>query len=144
MSEYTLGQIHERITEIDSTIFKAETAQITLADDEYRSLKIEVEALMQVLAENLAKETGRTVAEAYADRKKIRDLDWIELTCKRHREIYPEPVPAHDAIIASAFGDEKKSSEQVGEELNRIFGYMFVNHQPKPIPKKGFFRRLFS
>lgn len=45
--------------------------------------------------------------------------------------MFPEPVPEHDAIIASAFGDKTKSGKQIAEELNKIYGYMFVNHQPK-------------
>jgi|ERR1017187_79192 hypothetical protein len=147
MGELTLGQINERITEIDSVIFKAQTAQIILTDEEYGVLKIEVEALMQVLAEHLAAEMGRPVEQVYADRQKVRDLDWIAMTGNRHKEIFPVPVPAHDAIIASAFGDNTKSREQVAQEINQIFGYMFVNHQSKAKvapKKKGFLSRILN
>jgi hypothetical protein len=151
MAQLTLGQIHERISEIDETIFQAETAQITLTDEEYGSLKIQVETLMQILAEGIASNSGKTFAQCYADRQKVRDADWIAMTYKRHMQMFPEPVPEHDAVIASAFGDKTKSGKQIAEELNKIYGYMFVNHQPKPVPspppaptKRGVLRRLFE
>ena len=59
MPQLTLGQIHERISEIDSTIFQAQTAQITLTDEDYRSLEIEVETLMQILAQVSHQNVGR-------------------------------------------------------------------------------------
>jgi hypothetical protein len=147
MGEFTSGQMNERITEIDSLIFKAQTAQIALTDEEYEALKIEVESLMHVLAEHLSVEMGRPVAEVYADRQKVRDLDWIAMMAEHHKKIFPVPVPAHDAIIAAAFRDKRKSSEQVARELNHLFGYMFVNHQTKTKPilkKKGFLARIFN
>lgn len=149
MPQLTLGQIHERISEIDKTIFQAETAQVALTDEEYGSLKLQVETFMQILAEGIASNSGKTVAQCYADRQKVRNADWIEMTCKRHMQMFPEPVPEHDAIIASAFGDNAKSDKQIAEELNKIFGYMFVNHQSRPTPppaptKRGFLQRLFK
>ena len=153
MAQLTLGQIHERISEIDSTLFQAQTAQVTLSDEEYGSLKVEAETLMQVLAEHLAPRTGKTVAQCYSDRQRVRDSNWIAMTCKRHMQMFPEAVAEHDAIIASAFGDKTKSDKQVAEELNKIYGYMFVNHQPKPVPqpppapaptKRGVLQRLFE
>ena len=152
MPELTLGQIHVRIKEIDSALFQAQTAQTSLTDEQYRALAVEVQELMRILSEALAKSSGKSVEDCYAERQTVRNADWLVMTTKRHMETFPEPIPEHDAIIASAFDQtNKKSNEQIAVELNKVYGYMFVNHQPKTEPaptppptKKTFLRRLLK
>jgi hypothetical protein len=141
----TLKEADDRITEIDGEIFKADTAQVSMTWEHYCALKIEADSLMKVLCEELAKEMNRPLDVVVKDRTTVRFLDRLELTCKRHREIYPVPIPAHDEIIKSAFSDASKPSKDRAAELDSIFGYMFANAptDPRPpAPRKGLIRRL--
>jgi hypothetical protein len=147
MAEYTYSQLHEKITEIDALIFRADTGQISLTWEQYTSLKEDAETLMKLLAEGIAESGGHTYAEAYAARQKVRDLDLIAATTKLHRELHPEANPENDAIVAAAF-DESSSKESRDEAFGKflaIFEYLFVNAPRPPVeaPRKGFVRRLF-
>ena len=76
--------------------------------------------------------------KVFRDREKVRYLDRLELMIMRHKEIFPAPVPAHDAIIKNVFGDSGKSNEEVVADLDNIFGYMFLNAPADPNPpRKG-------
>jgi hypothetical protein len=147
MSDLTVRDVGERMKEIDLLLFMIDTAQISMSWEEYCALKIEADALMKLLAEELAKEMNRPFEVVIKDLKIARHLDRLEMTIERHKFIYPVPDPAHDAIIKSAFGDSTKSDAQVTAELDTVFGYMFANAPTDPnppVPRKSFFQRLFD
>jgi hypothetical protein len=147
MAEYTFGQLDEKITEIDSLIFRAGTGQISLTLEQYKSLKEDAETLMNLIAKGIAESGGHTFAEAHAARQKVRDLDLIAETAKLHCELHPESNPPNDAIVKAAF-DESSSQEARDEAYGKflaMFKYIFVNapRPPAEAPRKGFLRTLF-
>jgi len=146
MTEYTVGWLDAKITEVDALIFKADTAQISLTWEQYKALKDDAEMMMNLLAENVAQSSGRPIEEMYEARALVRRMNYFTATTARHLELYPNPNPKQDEMIRSAFHDSK-SDEETTRKLIQFYGYMFANAPRDPnsaAPQKGFFRRLFS
>jgi hypothetical protein len=147
MAGDTLAEISEKITEVDSLIFRADTGQISLTWEQYKSLHEDGETLMNMLAESLAHYNGKTTAEMYEERGKVRRMNRLAATAARHLELHPEPNPAEDAIFAAAFNDKTKTPEQVSKEISAIYAYLFVNQPVEPVvppPRRGLFGRIFG
>jgi uncharacterized protein YdcH (DUF465 family) len=143
----TLGQANERITELDDLIFKVETGQVPMSWEEYQSLKIEVEALMDVLAQNLSSHTGHTYEQAYEPRQNVRMLEKMGAIMKRHIELHPEDRNKNDPLIIAALHggkDGRGIDFKAFDQLSKRFDYIFENRPRPPAGNlKGFLRRLF-
>jgi len=143
----TYGEVDKTISEIDERLFNAETAQIKVSWEEYSALKLEADALMDVLAKAMSEEDGKSFDECYLLRQKLRAINKLSSMGELHMKLHPEPNPENDAIIASAFGgleDGTKTHAEASAEIASIFDYLFANapHPPEE-PKRGFFRRIF-
>lgn len=144
----TLAEVDERITALDDLIFKIETGQIPASWEEYEARRIEAEALMKVLAENLSSLQGITYKEAFDPRQQIRSLNKISAVVERHIAFHPEDKHKDDPLLIAAVHNGTDGSEfdpQAIEKFISRFNYMFEKcpkpHQEKP---KGFFKRLFN
>jgi hypothetical protein len=144
MNGETLGEISEKISEIDSLIFRADTGQITITWEQYKSLHEDVETLMNMLAQSLAQRNGSSAAAMYEERDKVRRSMRLAATVERYCELHPGPDPAVDAIFRVALKDESASAQ---EKLADLMMPMFAN---KPVPpatadtKRGFLGRMFG
>lgn len=130
----TLGEANERITELDDLIFRAETGQAPMSWREYQSLKIEVEALMDVLARNLSAQTGCSYDQAYEPRQNVRTLEKMAAIVMRHLELHPEDRNMQDPLILAALHGGKDGSgvdATLLEQLLTRFKSLFEDG-PKP------------
>jgi hypothetical protein len=143
----TLDEASERITELDTLIFKVETGQVPMSWEEYRTLQVEVEALMEGLAKNLSSLKGCSYEEAYEPRQKIRIFSRMGAMANRHLQLHPEACDKEDPLLIAAFHSGDDGNEINYEAFERFFeqfSYIFENC-PKPPPEKpkGVFTRLF-
>jgi hypothetical protein len=143
MSGTTYEEINERISEIDSLIFRADTGQISLAWEQYASLHEDGETLMKILAEGLALQNGSAMEEMYRERDKVRRMNRLVATAERDLELHPEPNPREDAIIKAACNDKTKTPEQVTREIESVYAYMFANKPVAPANRKSLLQRIF-
>jgi hypothetical protein len=93
VAEATLRQIDERITEIDSLLFKGITGQIPMIEPKRLSLEAEATELMKILAAAISERGEYDYATAYEEREKVRRSFRIAAITARHVELHPEPDP---------------------------------------------------
>jgi hypothetical protein len=149
MAGETLREISDKIGEVDSLIFKADTGQITLTWDQYKSLHKDGEALMKMLAESLAHFNGSTAAAMYEERDKVRRSSRFAATVARYAELHPEDDPELNAIFKAAFGDDDRAAKIAQDQLAELWASMFVNKPVEPLPttqpptRTGLYQRIF-
>ena len=144
MNGETLGEISEKISEMDSLIFRADTGQVTINWEQYKSLHEDVETLMNMLAQSLAHHNGSSAAAMYEERAKVRRSVRFAASLERFTELHPGPDPTVDAIFRGAFKDQSADAQ---EQLADLIAPMFANKPVPPVPsdvKKGFLRRMFG
>ena len=141
----TVGEIHERILELDDLLVRADMGQISMEWEEYQALVEEADGLMNLLAKTTSDLNGKSYEEMYTLFAKQRIINRMSAIAERHVELHPESNPKDDAIVAAAFegiNNGTKTPEQGMHECMSIFAYL-VEDGPKP-PRVGFFGRLFS
>jgi hypothetical protein len=128
MEMMTLGEIDERITELDALIFRAETGQVAMSWQELEAHVVEADVLMNVLAENIAEKTGCTYEEANGPREKLRIVTRMKTVLGRHIELHPEELDRVDPEIQEAFAT---GDVEIFKRIMDRYKYLFVNC-PRP------------
>lgn len=139
----TLGEIGERITELDALIFRVETGQVAMSSQDLEARVIEADALMNVLAKNIAEKTGCTYEEAYEPRKKLRILTRMTAILERHLELHPEEEGRVDPEIQEAFAT---GDVEIFKRIMDRYKYLFANCPRPPTTHmlKTILSRLFN
>jgi hypothetical protein len=132
----TLDEANEELLRLDELLFKAETGQIKMSWDEYRSLQESADALMVAYARGLSESTGRSYEAMYELRMSKRAIDKEMATSKLHLKLHPNfiPTPEQHELLKRAYASEIPSEEATLalEQFNRqVYGYLFVN-APRP------------
>lgn len=143
----TVGEVHERITELDALIFKVETGQVSMTWEEYRTLQVEAESLMEVWAQNVSSAKVSTFEKAFELRQKMRTLDRLTAITERHLELHPEDIGKENQNLIATFQSGEDGNQVALEAFKRYvneFNYLFENC-PKPPEEKtrGLLQRLF-
>jgi len=148
MAEYTLGWISEKISEIDDLIFRADTGQITLTAPQYESLQEDAKSLMNTLAEDMAHRSGKSAAEMYEEREKVRRAIRLAATATRYTELHPEEDPEVDAIFKAMSSDDVEVAAIAQRRVAELWASIFVNKcneqaLPPPLPPMTLRQRIF-
>jgi hypothetical protein len=134
----TLGQLDERLTEIDRSLLRASLGEVLLGAGERSALEHEGEMIARLLAQELGKHHNKPAEEIYEMRESIRQLNFIAGVGARYRELHPEPNPEHDRIIAEACEGLKngtKTNEEVAKAIASVFDTVLVEpREVGPMP----------
>ncbi|WP_353067740.1 hypothetical protein RBB77_23305 (plasmid) [Tunturibacter psychrotolerans] len=148
MAEATLGQIDQRITEIDDLVFRGNTGQLPMTVEGRARLEDEAGSLMEILARALHENGAGEYQTLYDARQQVRNLTLVSAMSHRYMELHPEPQPEIDAVIAAAcqgYTDGTGPKGQAGKMLAAVFGTVLIelpSEVPPPSTKRNFFSRF--
>lgn len=126
MTQWTLGSLDGRLTEIDDLLFKDDTGQVAIDPTDRRILEVEAQAILETTSEELGKHWQKDASHFYEMRQKVRNINRVAAMVERHMKLRPEPNPENDKIIESAFKalrDGSKTNDEVAKEIYSIFSY---------------------